>query len=106
MKLPLFAALLAASLACAPAADAKLSRAEAAMARNVAAEKDRPVKLLERPVNQKSASLNPEWVDTVGTNMRGRTEPMCLASTSKTLTGQGRPARMMPSQNGRQRYTS
>src|SRR3546814_6679380 len=65
MKLPLFAALLAASLACAPAADAKLSKAEAAMARTVAAEQDRSVALLERLVNQNSGSLNLEGVEKV-----------------------------------------
>src|SRR3546814_4953057 len=81
MKLPLFAALLAASLACAPAANAKLSKAEAAMARTVAAEQDRSVALLERLVNQNSGPLNLEGVEKVGTMMRAELEPLGFEGT-------------------------
>src|SRR3546814_14389528 len=76
MKLPLFAALLAASLACAPAADAKLSKAEAAMARTVAAEQDRSVALLERLVNQNTGSLTLAGEEQVGAMMHAELEPL------------------------------
>ena len=56
-SLPLIA-LVAASFALAPAAHAKLSKAESGMAKTVAAEQDRSLALLEKLVNQNSGSLN------------------------------------------------
>ena len=52
-SLPL-AALVALQLALAPAAEAKLSKAESGMAKTVAAEQDRSLALLEKLVNQNS----------------------------------------------------
>src|SRR3546814_20621855 len=102
MKLPLFAALLAASLACAPAADAKLSKAEAAMARTVAAEQDRSVALLERLVNQNSGSLNLEGVETVGTMMRAELEPLGFAVTWKPMPETERAGHLLAVHKGRE----
>src|SRR3546814_13748390 len=102
MKLPLFAALLAASLACAPAADAKLSKAEAAMARTVAAEQDRSVALLERLVNQNSGSLNLEGVEKVGTMMRAELEPLGFAVTWKPMPETERAGHLIAVHKGRE----
>lgn len=81
-SLPL-AALLAASLVLAPAAQAKLSKAETAMAKTVTAEQERSVALLERLVNQNSGSLNLEGVEKVGAMMRAELEPLGFAVTWK-----------------------
>lgn len=81
-SLPL-AAALAASLMLAPAAHAKLSKPETAMAKTVAAEQDRSIALLERLVNQNSGSLNLEGVEKVGAMMRAELEPLGFTVTWK-----------------------
>ncbi|OHC98981.1 MAG: peptidase M20 [Sphingopyxis sp. RIFCSPHIGHO2_01_FULL_65_24] len=74
-SLPL-AAFLAASLVLAPAAQAKLSKPEAAMAKTVTAEQERSIALLEKLVNQNSGSLNLEGVEKVAVMMRAELEPL------------------------------
>ena len=81
-SLPL-AAFLAASLVLAPAAQAKLSKAEAAMAKTVTAEQERSIALLEMLVNQNSGSLNLEGVEKVGVMMRAELEPLGFTVTWK-----------------------
>ena len=74
-SLPL-AALIALQLAFAPAAAAKLSKAESTMAKTVEAEQGRSLALLEKLVNQNSGSLNLEGVEKVGQMMRAELEPL------------------------------
>lgn len=81
-SLPL-AAILAAALALAPAAQAKLSKAEAAMAKTVTVEQDRSIALLETLVNQNSGSLNLEGVEKVAVMMRAELEPLGFTVTWK-----------------------
>jgi glutamate carboxypeptidase len=81
-SLPL-AAILAASLLLAPAAQAKLSKAEAAMAKTVTVEQDRSIALLETLVNQNSGSLNLEGVEKVAVMMRAELEPLGFTVTWK-----------------------
>ncbi|MGH6651756.1 MAG: M20/M25/M40 family metallo-hydrolase [Sphingopyxis sp.] len=81
-SLPL-AAILAASLLLAPAAQAKLSKAEAAMAKTVTAEQERSIALLETLVNQNSGSLNLEGVEKVAVMMRAELEPLGFTVTWK-----------------------
>jgi len=83
MKSLPFAALLAASLALAPAAQAKLSKPEAAMAKTVTAEQERSIALLEKLVNQNSGSLNLEGVEKVAVMMRAELEPLGFTVTWK-----------------------
>jgi len=81
-SLPL-AAFLAASLTLAPAAQAKLSKPEAAMAKTVTAEQERSIALLEKLVNQNSGSLNLEGVEKVAVMMRAELEPLGFTVTWK-----------------------
>ena len=81
-SLPLVA-FLAASLVLTPAAQAKLSKAEAAMAKTVTAEQERSIALLEKLVNQNSGSLNLEGVEKVAVMMRAELEPLGFTVTWK-----------------------
>ena len=83
MKSLPFAALLAASLALAPAAQAKLSKPETIMANTVTAEQERSIALLEKLVNQNSGSLNLEGVEKVAVMMRAELEPLGFTVTWK-----------------------
>ena len=85
MKSLKLALLLSASLALAPAAHAKLSRAESAMAKTVTAEQERSIALLEKLVNQNSGSLNLEGVEKVGVMMRAELEPLGFTVTWKPM---------------------
>lgn len=85
MKFHCIAALLAANLAATPPADARLSKAETAMVRTVAAEQDRSIALLEKLVNQNSGSLNLEGVEKVGAMMRAELEPLGFAVVWKPM---------------------
>ncbi|WP_083734385.1 M20/M25/M40 family metallo-hydrolase [Sphingopyxis sp. KK2] len=81
MKHWMLLGLLAAALPC--AAQAKLSKPEAAMAKTVAAEQERSIALLERLVNQNSGSLNLEGVEKVAVMMRAELEPLGFTVTWK-----------------------
>lgn len=102
MKLLPLAAILAASIALAPAADAKLSKAEATMAKTVAAEQDRSIALLERLVNQNSGSLNLEGVEKVGAMMRAELEPLGFAVTWKPMPETKRAGHLIAVHKGRE----
>jgi glutamate carboxypeptidase len=99
-SLPL-AALLAASLAFAPPAAAKLSKAEAAMTRTVAAEQERSIALLERLVNQNSGSLNLAGVEKVGAMMRAELEPLGFTVTWKPTPETKRAGHLIAVRKGR-----
>ena len=101
MKSLTLASLLALSLAFAPAAAAKLSKAESAMARTVAAEQERSIALLERLVNQNSGSLNAEGVEKVGAMMRAELEPLGFEVTWKPLPETGRAGHLIAVHKGR-----
>lgn len=83
-SLPFFA-LIAIQLALAPAAHARLSKAESGMAKTVEAEQPRSLALLERLVNQNSGSLNLEGVAKVGQMMRAELEPLGFTVTWKPM---------------------
>ncbi|HZG32254.1 MAG TPA: M20/M25/M40 family metallo-hydrolase, partial [Sphingopyxis sp.] len=99
-SLPL-AALLAASLAFAPPAAAKLSKAEVAMTRTVAAEQERSIALLERLVNQNSGSLNLAGVEKVGAMMRAELEPLGFTVTWKPIPETKRAGHLIAVRKGR-----
>lgn len=102
MKLLPLAAILAASIALAPAANAKLSKAEATMAKTVAAEQGRSIALLERLVNQNSGSLNLEGVEKVGAMMRAELEPLGFAVTWKPMPETKRAGHLIAVHKGRE----
>ena len=101
MKSLPFAALLALQLAFAPAVAAKLSKAESAMARTVAAEEERHVALLEKLVNQNSGSLNLDGVEKVGAMMRAELEPLGFKVTWKPMRDTGRAGHLIATHEGR-----
>lgn len=99
-SLPL-AALLAASLALAPAAEAKLSKPEAAMAKTVTAEQERSIALLEKLVNQNSGSLNLAGVEKVGAMMRAELEPLGFQVIWKPMPETGRAGHLIAVHKGK-----
>lgn len=101
MKSLPFAALLALQLALVPPAQAKLSKAESAMAKTVAAEQDRSIALLERLVNQNSGSLNLAGVEKVGQMMRAELEPLGFEVTWKPTPETGRAGHLIAVHKGR-----
>ncbi|UNK79128.1 M20/M25/M40 family metallo-hydrolase [Sphingopyxis granuli] len=101
MKSLPFAALLALQFALVPPAQAKLSKAESAMAKTVAAEQDRSIALLERLVNQNSGSLNLAGVEKVGQMMRAELEPLGFEVTWKPTPETGRAGHLIAVHKGR-----
>ncbi len=101
MKSLPFAALLAASLAFAPTAQAKLSKPETAMAKTVAAEQERSIALLEKLVNQNSGSLNLEGVEKVAVMMRAELEPLGFTVTWKPTPETGRAGHLIAVHKGK-----
>ncbi len=99
-SLPL-AALVALQLALAPAAYAKLTKAESAMAKTVTAEQDRSLALLEKLVNQNSGSLNLEGVEKVGAMMRAELEPLGFKVEWKPMTDTGRAGHLIATHVGK-----
>ncbi|MBJ7440904.1 MAG: M20/M25/M40 family metallo-hydrolase [Sphingopyxis sp.] len=99
-SLPL-AALVALQLALAPAAHAKLSKAESGMAKTVTAEQDRSLTLLERLVNQNSGSLNLEGVEKVGAMMRAELEPLGFTVEWKPMIETGRAGHLIATHVGK-----
>ena len=99
-SLPL-AALVALQLALAPAAYAKLSKAESGMAKTVMAEQDRSLALLEKLVNQNSGSLNLAGVEKVGAMMRAELEPLGFKVEWKPMTDTGRAGHLIATHVGR-----
>ena len=96
MKSISLAALVALQLVLAPAAQAKLSAAEARMAKTVEAERDRSLALLEKLVNQNSGSQNLEGVEKVGQMMRAELEPLGFKGEWKPMRDTGHPLLNMP----------
>ncbi|MBL0916934.1 MAG: M20/M25/M40 family metallo-hydrolase, partial [Sphingopyxis sp.] len=101
MKFLPFAALAALQLALAPAATAKLSPAEAKMAKTVEAEQARSLALLEKLVNQNSGSLNLEGVEKVGQMMRAELEPLGFKVEWKPMRDTGRAGHLIATHMGR-----
>ncbi|KTE21250.1 peptidase M20 [Sphingopyxis sp. H050] len=101
MKSLPFAALIALQLALAPAAAAKLSPAEARMARTVEAELDRSLALLEKLVNQNSGSLNLEGVEKVGAMMRAELEALGFKVEWKPMRDTGRAGHLIATHTGK-----
>ncbi len=101
MKPLSLAAFLAVSLALAPAAQAKLSKAEAAMAKTVAAEQERSIALLEKLVNQNSGSLNLAGVEKVGAMMRAELEPLGFKVEWKPMIETGRAGHLIAVRKGK-----
>jgi glutamate carboxypeptidase len=101
MKSLPFAALLALQFALVQPAQAKLSKAESAMAKTVAAEQDRSIALLERLVNQNSGSLNLAGVEKVGQMMRAELEPLGFEVTWKPTPETGRAGHLIAVHKGR-----
>lgn len=101
MKSSSFAALIALQLAFAPAAAAKLSPAEARMAKTVEAEQARALALLEKLVNQNSGSLNLEGVEKVGQMMRAEFEPLGFKVEWKPMTDTGRAGHLIATRTGK-----
>lgn len=99
-SLPL-AALVALQLAFVPAAAAKLSPAEAKMAKTVEAEQDRSLALLEKLVNQNSGSLNLEGVEKVGQMMRAELEPLGFKVEWKPMRDTGRAGHLIATHVGK-----
>lgn len=99
-SLPL-TALVALQLALAPAAAAKLSKAESGMAKTVAAEQERSLALLERLVNQNSGSLNLEGVEKVGAMMRAELELLGFKVEWKPMRDTGRAGHLIATHVGR-----
>ena len=100
-SLPL-AAVLAAALVLAPAAQAKLSKAEAAMAKTVTTEQDRSIALLEKLVNQNSGSLNLAGVEKVAVMMRAELEPLGFTVTWKPTPETKRAGHLIAVHKGKQ----
>jgi len=101
MKSLPFVALLALQFALVPPAQAKLSKAESAMAKTVTAEQDRSIALLERLVNQNSGSLNLAGVEKVGQMMRAELEPLGFEVTWKPTPETGRAGHLIAVHKGR-----
>lgn len=101
MKSLPFAALIALQLALAPVAAAKLSPAEARMAKTVEAELDRSLALLEKLVNQNSGSLNLEGVEKVGAMMRAELEPLGFKVEWKPMRDTGRAGHLIATHTGK-----
>ncbi|GAA0866390.1 M20 family metallopeptidase [Sphingopyxis soli] len=101
MKSLPFAVLVAVQLALAPAAQAKLSPAEAMMAKTVEAEKDRSLALLEKLVNQNSGSQNLEGVEKVGAMMRAELEPLGFKVEWKPMRDTGRAGHLIATHVGK-----
>ncbi len=101
MKSLPFAALVAFQLALAPVAQAKLSKAESAMAKTVAAEQARSLALLEKLVNQNSGSLNLGGVEKVGQMMRAELEPLGFNVAWKPMTDTGRAGHLIATHAGK-----
>lgn len=99
-SLPL-AALIALGLALAPAAQAKLSGPETAMAKTVEAEQARSLALLEKLVNQNSGSLNLDGVEKVGQMMRAEFEPLGFKVEWKPMTDTGRAGHLIATHTGK-----
>lgn len=99
-SLPL-AALVTLGLALAPAAQARLSKAESGMAKTVAAEQARSLALLEKLVNQNSGSLNLEGVEKVGQMMRAELEPLGFRVEWKPMTDTGRAGHLIATRAGK-----
>jgi glutamate carboxypeptidase len=99
-SLPL-AVLIALQLALAPAAYAKLSKAESAMAKTVTAEQAYSLALLEKLVNQNSGSLNLEGVEKVGAMMRAELEPLGFKVEWKPMTDTGRAGHLIATHVGK-----
>lgn len=99
-SLPL-AALVAVQLALAPAAQAKLTQPESAMAKTVEAEQGRTLALLERLVNQNSGSQNLAGVEKVGQMMRAELEPLGFKVEWKPMTDTGRAGHLIATHAGK-----
>ena len=100
--LPSLSLLLALPLAFAPAAvAAKLSPAEATMARTVEAEQERSIALLERLVNQNSGTMNLDGVGRVAAMMRAELEPLGFAVTWKPTPETKRAGHLIAVHKGR-----
>ncbi|MGL3819995.1 M20/M25/M40 family metallo-hydrolase [Sphingopyxis sp. R3-92] len=99
-SLPL-AALVAVQLALAPAAYAKLSKAESGMAKTIETEQARSIALLERLVNQNSGTLNLAGVEKVGQMMRAELEPLGFAVTWKPTPETKRAGHLIAVHKGR-----
>ena len=99
-SLPL-AALVALGLAFAPTAEARLSKAESAMAKTVKAEEARNLALLEKLVNQNSGSLNLAGVEKVGQMMRAELEPLGFKVIWKPMTDTGRAGHLIAAHVGK-----
>lgn len=101
MKSLPFAALAALQLAFVPAAQAKLSTADAKMAKTVEAEQDRTLALLEKLVNQNSGSQNLEGVEKVGQMMRAELEPLGFKVEWKDMRDTGRAGHLIATHTGK-----
>ncbi len=101
MKSSPFAALVALQLALAPAAQAKLTKAESGMVKTVGAERDRSLALLEKLVNQNSGSLNLEGVEKVGAMMRAELEPLGFKVEWKPMRDTGRAGHLIATHTGK-----
>ncbi|MGN6690426.1 MAG: M20 family peptidase, partial [Sphingopyxis sp.] len=101
MKFQSLAALAALQLAFAPIAQAKLSAADAKMAKTVAAEQGRTLALLERLVNQNSGSQNLEGVEKVGEMMRAELEPLGFKVEWKSMRDTGRAGHLIATHTGK-----
>ncbi len=102
MKSLPFVALVALQLALAPAAQAKLSKAESGMAKTVEAEQARSLALLEKLVNQNSGSQNLEGVEKVGAMMRAELEPLGFKVEWKDMRNTGRAGHLIATHTGKQ----
>lgn len=100
MKSLSHATLIAASLALATTASAKLTRTETTMVRTVEAEQSRSIALLERLVNQNSGSQNKDGVEKVGVMMRAELEPLGFAVTWKPTPETGRAGHLIAVRTG------
>ena len=101
MKSLPFVALIALQLALAPAAQAKLSKAESGIAKTVAAEQDRSLALLEKLVNQNSGSQSLEGVEKVGAMMRAELEPLGFKVEWKPMRDTGRAGHLIATHSGK-----
>lgn len=101
MKSLPFVALIALQLALAPAAQAKLSKAESGMAKTIAAEQARSLALLEKLVNQNSGSQNLEGVEKVGAMMRAELEPLGFKVEWKDMRDTGRAGHLIATHTGK-----
>lgn len=88
-------------LALTPAASARLSPAEATIARTIEAEQERNLALLERLVNQNSGSQNLAGVEKVGAMMRAELEPLGFRVEWKPMTDTGRAGHLIATHVGK-----